>query len=110
MFSVVYEFKVSQQNEEEFKKIWHQLTLIIKETRGGLGSRLHKDINREGVWIAYAQWADKETWGNNSPFTHPHHIALQTSLISICDGIGIVYELEVADDLLGENAFSSKRH
>lgn len=67
MFSVVYEFAVLERNEGEFKKVWHELTLLIKETRGSLGSRLHKDTMRNNVWIAYAQWPNKETWGNASP-------------------------------------------
>lgn len=54
------------QNENEFKEIWHKLTLIIKEARGGLGSRLHKDKTKENLWVAYAQWPSENAWNNPS--------------------------------------------
>jgi len=46
--------------EKTFTEGWSRLTEAIRETRGGMGSRLHKSDN--GWWIAYAQWPDRQTW------------------------------------------------
>lgn len=59
-FCVIYKFKVRPGMEESFIKGWSHLTEAIRETRGGMGSRLHKSDN--GWWVAYAQWPDRQTW------------------------------------------------
>lgn len=100
IFCVVYEFEVDQNHENEFIKIWHDLTLIIKETRGGLGSRLHKDKTKENIWIAYAQWPSETAW--NLPASHidDRHILLGNRMKEICINIRTIYQLDVIDDLL----------
>lgn len=62
MFSVIYEFNVIPGKENDFKRLWHDITLEVKEHDNGLGSRLHKMIGKENLWIAYAQWPSRETW------------------------------------------------
>ena len=69
-FCVIYRFKVRPGMEESFKEGWSRLTEAIRETRGGMGSRLHKTDN--GWWLAYAQWPDRQHWessqtANESP-------------------------------------------
>jgi len=59
-FCVIYTFKVRPGKEESFIEGWSSLTEAIRETRGGMGSRLHKSDN--GWWVAYAQWPDRQTW------------------------------------------------
>lgn len=59
-FCVIYTFKVRSGMEESFIAGWSRLTEAIRETRGGMGSRLHKSEN--GWWVAYAQWPDRQTW------------------------------------------------
>jgi quinol monooxygenase YgiN len=59
-FCVIYTFKVRSGMEDSFMEGWSRLTEAIRETRGGLGSRLHKSDN--GWWVAYAQWPDRQTW------------------------------------------------
>jgi quinol monooxygenase YgiN len=100
MFCVVYEFEVIQDNENEFKKTWHNLTVAIRETCGGLGSRLHKDIPRDNIWIAYAQWPNKSTWDKPFTFADNQHTELQNRIKSICKYIRTVYQMDVTDDLL----------
>ena len=46
--------------EDSFMEGWSRLTEAIRETRGGMGSRLHRSDN--GWWVAYAQWPDRQTW------------------------------------------------
>lgn len=64
MFCVVYRFHVRQDKEEQFQAGWKELTEILKEQNGALGSRLHRDSNSD--WIAYAQWPDEQTWSSCS--------------------------------------------
>ena len=59
-FSVIYRFKVCPEKEETFRNGWSRMTEAIRDTRGGLGSRLH--LAADGIWVAYAQWADKSAW------------------------------------------------
>ena len=59
-FCVIYTFKVRPGMEESFMEGWSRLTEAIRDTRGGMGSRLHKSDN--GWWVAYAQWPDRQTW------------------------------------------------
>lgn len=47
MFCVVYEFDVIPEQEDEFKRLWHEITLEVKAHDGGLGSRLHKMIGKK---------------------------------------------------------------
>ena len=100
MFCVVYEFEVTPNSENEFKKIWHDLTLIIKETRGGLGSRLHKDKSKRNIWIAYAQWPNETAWKKPAPHIEDRHVILGNRMKEICINIRIIYQLDVIDDLL----------
>ena len=59
-FCVIYTFKVRPGMEDSFMEGWSRVTEAIRETRGGMGSRLHKSDN--GWWVAYAQWPDRQTW------------------------------------------------
>lgn len=104
MFCVLYEFEVTQKDEAEFKAIWHQLTEIIKESCGGLGSRLHKDILRENIFIAYAQWPDKATWDIPSKPTNTSFDTLRKRLRTLCTNIHTLYQLDMVDDLLSSPA------
>jgi quinol monooxygenase YgiN len=59
-FAVIYRWKLKPGKEEIFAPAWARLTRAIRDERGGLGSRLHRDD--DGVWTAYAQWPDRRTW------------------------------------------------
>jgi quinol monooxygenase YgiN len=100
MFCVVYEFEVNHDNENEFKQVWHNLTLIIREARGGLGSRLHKDITRDNIWIAYAQWPDKNAWSQPGSSISDKHAELRDRMKAVCVNVRTIYQLDVIDDLL----------
>ena len=60
MFCVIYRWRLKAGRENDFIEAWRQLTLAIREQRGGLGSRLHRA--EDGSWIAYAQWPDRAAW------------------------------------------------
>ncbi len=59
-FCVIYRFRVRPGAEDTFRHGWAQLTKAIRDRRGGLGSRLHR--TDEGLWLAYAQWPNRDAW------------------------------------------------
>lgn len=99
MFSVVYEFDVIADKENDFKLLWRQLTIEIKTHRGGLGSRLHKVVASQNKWIAYAEWPSRTLWLDRTK-SNPVIDQLSNQLKATCHSIQTIYELEVIDDLL----------
>ena len=57
MFSVIYKFEIKPDRKDSFEKSWKDLTHLIYDYAGSLGSRLHK--KDECNYIAYAQWPNK---------------------------------------------------
>ena len=98
VFAVIYQFKVKESMHSEFIKAWKELTQLIYEYEGSLGSRLHKQ--KEDVYLAYAQWPDKETWKNSGkklPHSADH---IRKAMRDSCSSIEVLYELDSIEDLL----------
>jgi quinol monooxygenase YgiN len=98
MYCLAYEFFVDKYQEHEFKRLWHQLTLMIKEDNGSLGARLHKVIDVENTWVAYAQWESEKVYEHS--LTDAGFEKLREQFLHTCKGIKILYQLEVIDDML----------
>ena len=60
MFAVIYRWQVVPGLEAQFEAGWRRGTERIAAEFGGWGSRLH--AAGDGIYIAYAQWPDEETW------------------------------------------------
>lgn len=60
MFGVAYRWRVPPDREQQFVEAWTELTKIIRDEHGGLGSRLHR--GSDGTWFAYAQWPSEDDW------------------------------------------------
>ena len=60
MFAVIYRWRVIAGLEAQFEAGWAAGTAAIAREFGGWGSRLHKA--EEGVYVAYAQWPDEDSW------------------------------------------------
>ncbi len=56
----MYRWRVAPDKEAAFVAAWRRVTELIKERRGGLGSRLHRAA--DGTLFAYAQWPSEEAW------------------------------------------------
>ena len=97
MFSVIYKFEIKSDRKDSFEKSWKDLTLLIYEYAGSLGSRLHK--KDECNYIAYAQWPNKETWENSSNKLPERSYEISALMRESCNSIETLYELELIEDL-----------
>lgn len=70
MFAVIYRWRVIPGLEAQFEEGWAAGTEAIRREFNGWGSRLHRA--GEGLYIAYAQWPDEETW-KDATEKHMHH-------------------------------------
>ncbi len=70
MFVAIYQFTAKNGQVEAFVEAWTQLTQLIYQFEGSLGSHLHRSTENPLHFIAYAQWPDQSTWaasGKNMP-------------------------------------------
>lgn len=98
MFCVVYSFKVIQDKEMEFIKAWTELTQLIYQYEGSLGSRLHKGSDHE--YIAYAQWQSRSDWENAGSKLPEIVDIFRSEMKNSCTEIETVYTLDPVSDLL----------
>lgn len=59
-FAVIYRWRVTPEKESDFVQAWETVTRHIRDSKGGLGSRLHRVT--DGTWLAYAQWPSRQAW------------------------------------------------
>lgn len=107
MFAVIYKFKVRQGQDKKFKESWKALTQLIYKHEGSLGSRLHKSEGQ--LYIAYAQWPDKETWEKSGSKLPKSADAVRMAMRESCEEIKTEYQLEIADDLLKSDLNKNSR-
>jgi len=106
MFTVIYMFKVKEDQAAVFEKAWKELTLLIYEFEGSMGSRLHK--NSEGNYIGYAQWPDKSTWEHSGNHLPESATEIRATMKAACTSIEVLHELEVVDDLLEKVSYLNR--
>lgn len=105
VFAVVYSFTVKTGAEEDFKKAWKELTELIYKNAGSLGSRLHRED--ELHFIAYAQWPHRQSWKESSAKLPERAELLKNRMQAACTEIKVLYELDVAEDLLNSTPHNS---
>lgn len=101
MFAVIYRWRIVPGLEAQFEEGWKRGTERISEEFGGWGSRLHRA--GDGVYIAYAQWPDEETWNKalESRMRHSDDEARRMYREAIVPGsFETLYAMPVAADLL----------
>ena len=64
MHAIYFKWKVVSGREHEFEQFWQELTELIRDERGGLGSRLHRCT--DGQYFAYAQWPSELAWATQA--------------------------------------------
>jgi hypothetical protein len=60
MHAIYFRWKVAAGRERDFERAWQELTELIRDERGGLGSRLHRCS--DGRYFALAQWPPELAW------------------------------------------------
>lgn len=98
MFSVIYKFQVKESLTQQFEENWAELTKLISQHQGGLGSRLHKSDKL--TYIAYAQWPDNQTWESEWNDMPEHAKEVSRKMKEACETSETIFELEVVEDLL----------
>lgn len=98
MFSVIYKFEIKADRKDSFESSWKDLTILFYEHAGSLGSRLLK--KDASIYIAYAQWPNKETWKNSSNRLPESSNEIIDLMKGSCVSIETLYELELVEDLL----------
>ena len=98
--SVLYFFDVKEDQEQVFIENWTNLTALIYEYQGSLGSRLHK--TEDGRYCGYAMWPNKELleqdWSNM-----PHKAKKYRDAMSgACASIKTLETMNVLVDLIRE--------
>ena len=102
MFAVLYRWRAKENKEDEFRDAWHRATEAIYRHKGSLGSRLMR--SQDGDFYALAQWPTRDHWRARSQPTEADPTASQ----QMRDAIEYAHppvELEVADDLLRDEAY-----
>lgn len=101
MFAVIYRWQVVSGLEAQFETGWRSGTERIAAEFGGWGSRLHKQSG--GIYIAYAQWPDEDTWKKamETRMRHSDEKARQMYLGAIVPGtFETIAQGDVVADLL----------
>ena len=98
MFTVIYLFKVKPDHAQTFERTWREMTILISQYEGSLGSRLHKQ--NELDYIAYAQWPDESTFRNSGSKLPEVFYSIRKTMKECCEEIKPLFELEVVEDLL----------
>ena len=60
MHAIYFRWKVATGHELDFEQAWLELTELIRNEQGALGSRLHRC--GDGHYFAYAQWPSERVW------------------------------------------------
>lgn len=103
MYSILYLFRIKINKRKEFINAWENLTTIIYNNKGSLGSRLHKKSDNE--YIAYAQWPSEDMFDNAGDNLPKEAIAFREVMRKSCEKVEMLYKLEVVSDLLKEKQY-----
>ncbi len=98
MYCILYSFSVKSVHEKAFRAAWRELSELIYEHAGSLGSRLHQTT--EGLYLAYAQWPDKETYDAADTKLPRKANELSLRMRSFCHEVEVLCRMEMVEDLL----------
>lgn len=98
MFTVIYTFQVKDNLQDQFIKSWSDLTDLIYEFEGSLGSRLHQIDGHN--FVAYAQWPDKAKWDNSGDNLPKEANEIKRLMKESCDFIKTNFEASLIADKL----------
>ena len=97
MYAIYFKWKVASGHEQDFEHAWLELTKLIRDERGGLGSRLHRCA--DGHYFAYAQWPSELVWATQ-PAPTARMVALRKQMLEFAELVDGPLRGEVVADLL----------
>lgn len=105
MFVAAYWWAVHPGKEDQFRAAWRRGTELIRESYGSLGSRLHREVRKDGTvrFIGVAEWPDRETWQKafDAKMVYDDAVTRQAFVDAISDWAEEpLLLMEVTDDLL----------
>lgn len=103
MFIAIYSFQVKEGQETSFERAWAELTKLIYQYEGSLGSRLHS--KGDNAYVAYAQWPDRKTWENSGSNLPKKANEWRSMMRGACNKIETIFELDSKHDLLKSELF-----
>jgi heme-degrading monooxygenase HmoA len=101
-FAVIYRFKVAAESEGRFIEAWERMTELIRDHRGGRGSRLHR--GDDGIIYAYAQWPDRATFEADTELPAEAAALIEVMSEATVERPPTIYLTPIADLLLPEVA------
>jgi len=99
-FAVIYRFRVAAESEGPFINAWERMTELIRDHRGGRGSRLHR--GDDGIFYAYAQWPDRATFDADTELPAEAAPLLEVMREATLERPPTIYLTPIADLLLPE--------
>ena len=107
-FAVIYQWRLKEGCEVQFRKAWDELTRLLADKRGARGSRLHR--TDYGTLVAYAQWPDRATWERSCEL-HTLDENLSRQMLDAAEETWApVFLTPLSDQLQPENADAAGAH
>ena len=97
MHAIYFRWKVASGHEQDFEQAWLELTKLVRDERGGLGSRLHRST--DGYYFAYAQWPSERAWATQAEPT-PRMAELRNRMLEFAELVDGPLRADVVADLL----------
>lgn len=97
MHAIYFRWKVAAGRERDFEHAWRELTELLRDERGGLGSRLHRCT--DGHYFAYAQWPSEHFWATQ-PEPSARMVALRNQMREFAELVDGSLRGDVIADLL----------
>ena len=97
MHAIYFKWKVASGRERDFEHAWLELTELVRDERGGLGSRLHRCA--DGHYFAYAQWSSERFWATQ-PEPTPRMVELRNQMRELAELVDGPLRGDVVADLL----------
>lgn len=104
MYLVIYQFIIKKDSEEAFINAWKEMTDLIYQNEGSLGSKLTKEA--QNTYIAIAQWPDQNTFDNAGDNLPAIAEDIRKRMREACEEISVLKKLDLVSDLSSTSVFN----
>ncbi|MBI1837226.1 MAG: hypothetical protein HYR91_08185 [Flavobacteriia bacterium] len=103
-FSVIYSFKIKQEFRKEFIQSWNEITALIYQNEGSLGSRLQ--MIDETTFLGYALWPSKAIFIKASKIENKEIAKLKAKQSEYVEEINKRFESSIISDLIKNKTYT----